>query len=170
MLFAALAARFGLEAILGAFLAGATVNILDRDENATHALLRVKLRAIGFGVLVPFFFVSTGMALDVRALVHLTVLGRVPVFLAALLIVRGVPAIVYAPFAERSREVAAAGLLQATSLSLPVVAGSIGVGLGLMSSSNYAALVAAGLLSVVIFPIVALRLLTAQGSSTRTVE
>jgi Kef-type K+ transport system membrane component KefB len=160
MLFATLATRFGLEAILGAFLAGATLKILDRDETATHALLKVKLRAIGFGVFVPFFFVSTGMSLDVRALVeHPATLARIPVFLVALLVVRAVPALLYRPFARRRRHLLAAGLLQATSLSIPVVAGSIGVGLGLLSASNFAALVAAGLLSVLTFPLVALKLL-----------
>jgi Kef-type K+ transport system membrane component KefB len=161
MLFASLATRFGLEAILGAFLAGATLNVLDRDEAATHALLRVKLQAIGFGVFVPFFFVSTGMALDVRALVdHPGTLARVPVFLAALLLVRAVPALVYGHVGPRRRQLIAAGLLQATSLSIPVVAGAIGVNLGLLSAANYAALVAAGLLSVLIFPALAVHLLT----------
>jgi Kef-type K+ transport system membrane component KefB len=162
MLFAAVATRFGLEAILGAFLAGACLKLLDRDETGTHTLLQLKLKAIGFGVFVPFFFVSTGMSLDVRALISSpAALGRVPVFLGALLLVRAAPALLYRPFAQRGRQVVAAGLLQATSLSIPVVAGSIGVGLGLISESDYAALVAAGLLSVLIFPIVALKLLAA---------
>jgi Kef-type K+ transport system membrane component KefB len=147
MLFASIATDFGLEAILGAFLAGATLKVLDRDESATHVLFRIKLRAIGFGVFVPFFFVSTGMELDVRSLVEQpATFARVPVFLAALLLVRAAPALFYRPFAQRHQQLAAAGLLQATSLSIPVVAGSIGVGLGLMSRSNYAALVADGLL------------------------
>jgi hypothetical protein len=84
----------------------------------------------------------------------------VPVFLAALIIVRGLPALVYRPFADRRGQVVAAGLLQATSLSIPVVAGQIGVSLGLIGPQSYVALVAAGLLSVVVFPLVALPLLT----------
>jgi Kef-type K+ transport system membrane component KefB len=169
MLFAWLATRFGLEAILGAFLAGATLRILDRDEMATHALLRVKLQAVGFGVFIPFFFVSTGMSLDIRALLdHPGVVARVPVFLLALILARALPAAVYRPFAPGRRQVAAAGLMQATSLSLPVVAGSIGVHLGLMSPSNYAALVAAGLLSVLLLPLIALRLLPSSGSHPHT--
>jgi Kef-type K+ transport system membrane component KefB len=168
MLFASLATRFGLEAILGAFLAGATLKLVDRDEAATHALLAVKLRAIGFGVFVPFFFVSTGMLLDIRSLIqHPAILARVPIFLAALLIARVVPVVLYRPFADSRRELVAAGLLQATSLSIPVVAGAIGVGLGLMSRSNYAALVAAGLLSVLIFPFLALRLLKFSAMPSR---
>jgi Kef-type K+ transport system membrane component KefB len=162
MLFASLASRFGVEAILGAFLAGQTLKMLDRDEGATHALLGIKLRAIGFGVFVPFFFVSTGMSLDVGALIdHPATLARVPLFLAALLVVRAAPVVLYRPFAQRGRELVAAGLLQATSLSIPVVAGDIGVRLGLMSASNYAALVAAGLLSLLIFPAVAVKALGA---------
>ena len=92
--FAALAARFGLEAILGAFLAGVTLTTVDRDESKTHALLRVKLKAIGFGVFVPFFFVSTGMTLDVRSLVDdPAVLARVPLFLVALILARAAPVV-----------------------------------------------------------------------------
>ena len=80
--------KFGLEAILGAFLAGATLKLVDRDEGMTHALFRQKLEAVGFGVFVPFFFVSTGIKLDVSHLFHSgSALVRVPLFLAALLLV-----------------------------------------------------------------------------------
>jgi Kef-type K+ transport system membrane component KefB len=158
--FVVLASRFGLEAILGAFLAGATLKLVDRDEAMTHAFFHGKLEAIGFGVFVPFFFVSTGIKLDVTSLFHSgAALARVPLFLAALLIVRGVPALLYRPFAERTAQLWAGGLLQATSLSIPVVAGQIGVDLGLIRPTNYVALVAAGLLSVILFPPVALTLL-----------
>ena len=159
MLFSALATEFGLEAILGAFLAGATLKLVDRDQQMTHSLFRIKLQAIGFGVFVPYFFISTGMALEVRSLGHVSTLARVPVFLVALLVVRSLPALLYRPLATRTRPLAAAGLLQATSLSLPVVGGSIGVNLGLISASNYVALVTAGLVSVLIFPVLATELL-----------
>jgi Kef-type K+ transport system membrane component KefB len=166
MTFAALATAFGLEAILGAFLAGATVNLLDRDQQMTHSLFRTKLQAVGFGAFVPFFFVSTGLTLDVRSLVESpSTLARVPIFLGALLIVRAVPALLYAPFAARRAQLVAAGLLQATSLGIPIVAGAIGVDLGLIRPANYVALVAAGLLSVVLFPLLALPLLAAPADS-----
>jgi Kef-type K+ transport system membrane component KefB len=158
--FVVLASRFGLEAILGAFLAGATLKLVDRDEAMTHAFFHGKLEAIGFGVFVPFFFVSTGIKLDVASLFHSgSALARVPLFLAALLVVRAVPALLYRPLAERSSQLVAGGLLQATSLSIPVVAGQIGVDLGLIRPTNYVALVAAGLLSVIVFPLVSLALL-----------
>jgi predicted Kef-type K+ transport protein len=82
----------------------------------------------------------------------------VPIFLAALLVVRGVPALVYRPIITRTQTFAAA-LLQATSLSFLVVAGQIGVQLDLLRPAVYAALVAAGLLSVLLFPLMALTLL-----------
>ena len=161
MTFAALATAFGLEAILGAFLAGATVKLLDRDQQMTHSLFRAKLQAVGFGAFVPFFFVSTGLTLDIRSLVSSpSTLARVPIFLGALLVVRAVPALLYAPFAARRTQLVAAGLLQATSLGIPIVAGAIGVDLGLIRPANYVALIAAGLLSVVLFPLLALPLLT----------
>jgi Kef-type K+ transport system membrane component KefB len=164
-LFVVLASKFGLEAILGAFLAGATLKLVDRDEMMTHAFFHRKLEAAGFGVFVPFFFVSTGIKLDVSSLVHSgSALARVPIFLSALLVVRGLPALLYRPFAERSGQLVAAGLLQATSLSIPVVAGQIGVDLGLIRPTNYVALVAAGLLSVVVFPLVSLTLLRGRAS------
>jgi Kef-type K+ transport system membrane component KefB len=159
-LFVVLASRFGLEAILGAFLAGATLKLVDRDEGMTHAFFHRKLEAAGFGVFVPFFFVSTGIGLDVRSLfAGGSALARVPLFLAALLLVRALPAFLYRPLAERGGQLVAGGLLQATSLSIPIVAGQIGVDLGLIRPINYVALVAAGLVSVVVFPLVSLTLL-----------
>lgn len=155
-LFAAVASRFGLEAILGAFLAGATLKLVDRDQMMTHALFHNKLEAVGFGVFIPFFFVSTGIQLDVAGLfASSSTLARVPIFLAALLLVRGLPALVYRSFGT-GRQLMAAGLFQATSLSIPIVAGKIGVDLGLIRPLNYVALVAAGLVSVIVFPVVAL--------------
>jgi Kef-type K+ transport system membrane component KefB len=164
-LFAALAAGFGLEAILGAFLAGATLRLVDRDRAMTHPLFHRKLEAAGFGVFVPVFFVTTGMRLDVQALVDSpSAIARVPIFLAALLLVRGLPALLYRPLASGRGQVIAGGLLQATSLSLLVVGGRIGVDMGLVAPTTFTALVAAGLLSVILFPLLALPLLRGSGS------
>ncbi|MGO4363341.1 cation:proton antiporter [Terrabacter sp. RAF57] len=159
MAFAAVASVFGLEAILGAFLAGATVSFLDRDELESHQQFRPKLQAVGFGALIPFFFVSTGMSLDVRSLVEQpSTSARIPVFLAAILLSRALPALVYRNVLDSTREAIAAGLLQATTLSIPIVGGLIGVQLGLILPDNYVALVAAGLVSVIVFPQLGLRL------------
>src|SRR2546423_495272 len=156
--FTFLAERFGLESILGAFLAGAVVSLVDRDQ-ATHPRFRVKLEAIGYGFLVPVFFVGSGVRLDLTGLLdHPSALARVPLFLLALLVARGVPALLGVR-AQGWRATVAIGLLQATSLPFIVTATQIGVTLGKISSVTAAALVCAGLLSVLIFPVVALGLL-----------
>jgi Kef-type K+ transport system membrane component KefB len=79
---------------------------------------------------------------------------RVPVFLAALLLARGLPALLYARVIGRSHAVTA-GLLQATSLPFVVTAAQIGVAVDAVSPVSAAALVAAGLLSTVPFPTIA---------------
>ncbi len=157
--FVVLAERLGLEAILGAFLAGAILKLVDRDQMLTHPQFRQKLEAVGYGVFVPVFFVATGVGFELNALfANATTLARVPIFLAALLAARGMPALVYKSLTTR-RQALAAALLQATSLSFLVVAGQIGVQLDLIRPAAYAALVAAGLLSVLLFPLTALTLL-----------
>ena len=111
--FVVLASKFGLEAILGAFLAGATLKLVDRDEGMTHAFFHGKLEAAGFGVFVPFFFVSTGIKLDVDSLFNSgSTLARVPLFLAALLdraraAGAPLPAVRRAPCSARRRRPAA---------------------------------------------------------------
>jgi Kef-type K+ transport system membrane component KefB len=166
--FVVLAERLGLEAILGAFLAGAIIKLVDRDQAMTHPEFGQKLAAVGYGVFVPFFFVSTGIRFDLDALLaDATNLVRVPIFLAALLVARGLPALVYTKLATRTQTLAAA-LLQATTLSFLVVAGRIGVDLGLVRPVVYAALVTAGLLSVMLFPATALSLLRSAEDRPRS--
>jgi Kef-type K+ transport system membrane component KefB len=167
--FVALAQHFGLETILGAFIAGGVLNLIDRDS-MSHPHFRLKLEAIGYGFVVPVFFVASGLRFDLGALLHSpSALTRVPLFLVALLIVRGVPATLYRR-SVGTRGAVAAGLLQATSLPLIVTATSIGEALHLITPVNGAALVAAGLLSVVIFPPIALGLLRREDKAAAGVE
>jgi len=157
--FTALAQRLGLETILAAFLAGATLRLIDQNQFRTHPNFSVKLEAIGYGFLIPIFFVSSGLQFDLRALfASSSSLLRLPIFLVALLAVRGLPALFYRRELGNRRAVAA-GLLQATSLPFIVAASAIGIALSLISPATGAALVGAGLLSVLAFPIAALMLL-----------
>ena len=157
--FAALAGQLGLEVILGAFVAGALLSVLDHDYRRTHPKFHDKLDAIGFGVFVPVFFVASGLQFDVGSLfADGRTLLRVPLFLAALLAARGLPALFYRPLVGSSRAVVA-GLLQATSLPFIVATTTIGVEMKALAPANASALVAAGLLSVVIFPMTAVALL-----------
>lgn len=111
--------------------------------------------SFGYGFLVPVFFVASGVSLDLRGLIaEPSALLRVPAFLIALLLVRGLPALLYLGSLGRSATVAAA-LLQATSLPFLVTAATIGMQTGFISPTTGAALVCAGLLSVMIFPALA---------------
>ena len=159
--FAAIAEQLGLEVILGAFIAGAIVSLVDRDEVMTHPDFRRKLEAVGFGVFIPAFFVTSGVRFDLDALTSSTSnLLMVPIFLAALLAARGLPALVYRRVID-GRQTAVAALMQATSLPFIVAATAIGMDLGLIDAAGSAALIGAGLLSVLLFPLGGLVLLRA---------
>src|SRR3954466_10685464 len=157
--FAALAESLGLEVILGAFIAGAIVSLVDRDQAMTHPEFRRKLEAVGFGFFIPAFFLTSGVpcALAARPAPAPNLL-MVPFFLAALRLARGVPAIVYRGALD-ARQTAIAGLMRATSLPFIVAATAIGRELDLISAAASAALIGAGLLSVLLFPLGGLLLL-----------
>lgn len=167
VLFAFVAERLGLETILGAFIAGALLSILDRDRQMTHPRFREKLEAAGFGIFIPVFFVVSGVRFDLNALTSSAgALARVPVFLLALLAVRGLPALLYRSDLGGRRTVVAA-LLQATSLPFIVAATQIGIELGTIDATTGSALVGAGILSVLFFPLIALTVL--RGGQPRRV-
>jgi Kef-type K+ transport system membrane component KefB len=150
----ALAARFGVELLLASFIAGAMLSIVDRDQ-MSHPQFQTKLQALGYGFLIPVFFISSGLQFDVSSLTNAASLAKVPIFVAALLLVRGLPAAVYLR-SVAPRQALGAGLLQATSLPFLVAATEIGLVLGVIQASTAAALVAAGLVSVIAFPALAL--------------
>lgn len=157
--FVALAERLGLEVILAAFIAGAVLKLADRDTT-THPNFRLKLEALGYGLFIPIFFVTSGMMFDVRSLIGSpSSFALVPLFLAALLVVRGLPAALLYRRIVGVRHSLVAGFLQATSLPFLVAAAQIGIELEVISRRNGAALVAAGLLSMLVFPAVALAIL-----------
>jgi Kef-type K+ transport system membrane component KefB len=160
--FAAAAQQLGLEVILGSFAAGAVLSLADPDRAMTHPEFRRKLETIGFGVFIPVFFVTSGIRFDLGALAGSA--SMVPLFLAALLAVRGLPAVLYG--LDR-RETLVAGLLQATSLPFLVATTAIGQELGLIGAGEAAALVGAGLLSVLLLPAAGLALLQAGPAQVR---
>jgi Kef-type K+ transport system membrane component KefB len=157
--FAAIADSLGLESILGAFIAGAVLSLLDKDEQITHPEFRRKLEAVGFGIFIPVFFVTSGVNYDLDALTSsASNVLMVPIFLAALLAARGLPALLYRRLLD-TKHTAIAGLMQATSLPFIVAAVAIGEDLNLVTAAEGAALIGAGLLSVLLFPVIGLGLL-----------
>lgn len=159
LVFVAFSGRIGVETVLGAFVAGALLRVVDPQARLTHEVFMGKVQAIGYGFLVPAFFVATGVGFDLDALTdEPDSMVLVPAFLVGLLVVRGLPALVYRREMGLRRAMAA-GLLQATSLSFLIVAATVGKQLETIDAATSAAVVGGGLLSVVLFPPLALGLL-----------
>jgi Kef-type K+ transport system membrane component KefB len=163
----ALAAEsLGFEAILGAFLAGVLVRTLDPEPEQSHPRYPIKLEAIGFGLLIPVFFVTSGITLDIDGLIKKpAALAGVPLLVLALLMVRGVPTLAFRGLLPTT-ELVAVGLIEATSLPFLLTVSAIGTEMDLLDPSTAAALVAAGIVSVLIFPPLALQLLQRSGGSS----
>lgn len=163
----ALAEGLGLEAILGAFVAGALLSALDRDRAMTHTRFREKLDAVGFGVFIPVFFVTSGVRFDLAALGDPGALALVPLVLVAMVVVRGAPALLLRRRVG-TRRALAGGLLQAVpSIAFLVATAEIGMGLGALSARTGAALIAAGLLALLLLPTLGLALLGRRGPDVR---
>jgi Kef-type K+ transport system membrane component KefB len=144
----------GLDTVLGAVTAGIVVSLAVRG-NQREALAH-KVDGLGFGFFIPIFFVVSGIRFDLTALLATpSTILRVPLFLVLFLVVRGLPALLLyrkdLPFSERL----ALALLCATELPLVVAITTIGVATGKMHPENAAALVGAGMLSVLLFPLIA---------------
>jgi Kef-type K+ transport system membrane component KefB len=117
-------------------------------------------------VFIPVFFVTSGLRFDLHALfASASTAARVPLFLLAIYLARGLPAIAYVRLLGRSRSVIV-GVLQATSLTVIIAATQIGLQLGVVSRASAAGLIAAGLLSVIISPALALVLLRREQPAT----
>jgi Kef-type K+ transport system membrane component KefB len=149
VLLIAVADRFHLDAVLGAFLAGL---VLRRWAGTNVDALRTKLDAVGYGFFVPVFFVYSGMRLDVRAVGQAPL--RLLLFLGLLLALRGLPVLAVYRRVLCPRERVQTALVAATTLPLLVALTEIGLRNGTMLHENASALVAAGMLSVLIFPVV----------------
>ncbi len=152
-----LAREFGLDLILGAFAAGMVVRLASSGDRGE--VLRQKLDAIGYGFLVPFFFVVSGIKFNLGSLLESAdALLRVPLFVALFLLLRGSPSLLfYRKHLLRSERLPFI-LYISTALPLVVAITDIGVATGRMRSENAAALVGAGMVSVLLFPMLALAL------------
>jgi Kef-type K+ transport system membrane component KefB len=150
----ALAGRFGLDVVLGAFIAGIIVRRFSPEQESP---LQMKVEAIAFGFLIPLFFVVSGANLDINSIVQNP--GRLVLFFALLLVVRGLPQLViYRSALPETRQRIRFSLLVATGLPIIVAVTSLEVGAGVMDPRNAAALVGAGALSVLVFPLLGNRI------------
>jgi Kef-type K+ transport system membrane component KefB len=147
------AERFGLDVVLGAMLAGIVLRSWTRRMGVDVEPLEVKLDAVGYGIFIPIFFVASGMSLDVQSIIRNPL--RLLVFLLLLVVVRGLPSLlIYArvlPLIQRLEMT----FITATTMPLLIALAEIGLRDGTMLPANAAALVGAGVLSVLFFPSIA---------------
>lgn len=153
-----LSIALGLDMLLGAFAAGVLYRVLltgapERDAK----LVEAKIEAIGFGFLVPIFFINTGITFDLEGLTSdPSALLLLPIFIVALLVVRGIPSTLAAPAGAGIADRSALLLFGATGLPIIVAVTGIGVDQGALDTGTAAALVAAGMISVLLFPLLGL--------------
>jgi len=153
-----LAVELDLELVLGAFAAGVIYAVATKDAPGA-AVLKTKLDAIAFGFLVPVFFIRSGLTFDLEGLLNSSsALVQLPVFLALFLLARGLPAVLEARHLGRDA-ILPLGFLTASTLPLVVTIAESGVRDGQLGSATAAALVGAAMLTVLIFPAVALALM-----------
>ena len=152
----AFASRFGLDVVLGAMLAGIVLRIWTRRLNLDTENLERKFDTVGYGIFIPIFFISSGMTIDLTAIIHSPL--RLLVLLALLLVVRGLPSLLIYRHDLNPRERVEMTFITATSLPLLIALAEIGEQDGVMLPATAAALVGAGVLSVLIYPLIAVGL------------
>ena len=152
----AFASRFGLDVVLGAMLAGMVLRAWTRRFKMDTTGLEHKFDAVGYGIFIPIFFVSSGMTLDLKAISQDPL--RLLLFLLLLLVVRGLPSLLVYRRALTVRQRVEMTFITATSLPLLIALAEIGEQDGVMLPATAAALVGAGVLSVLIYPLIAVGL------------
>ena len=152
----AMASRFGLDVVLGAMLAGIVLRVWTRRLNMDIEALEHKFDAVGYGIFIPIFFISSGMSLDLKSISQDPL--RLILFFLMLLIVRGLPSLLVYRRALPARQRVEMTFITATTLPLLIALAEIGRQDGVMLPATAAALVGAGVLSVLVFPLVAVRL------------
>ncbi len=160
----ALSIFLGIDMLLGAFAAGVLGRLLLQGAPAREAeITEAKVEAVGFGLLIPVFFINTGITFDLEGLVSdARTLILLPVFTILLLVTRGLPTAMLAPRGSTVRERVSTGFFGATGLPIIVAVTALGVDAGDLDPGMAASLVGAGLLSVLIFPLVGLTVRTSQ--------
>jgi Kef-type K+ transport system membrane component KefB len=147
------AQHFGLDAVLGAMLAGIVLRTWTRRMDVDVAPLEEKLDAVGYGFFIPIFFVTSGMTLDIQSIAKNPI--RLIVFFVLLLVVRGLPCLLVYRNAMPARQRVEMTFITATTMPLLIALAEIGLSDGVMVPANAAAMVGAGVLSVLVFPSVA---------------
>jgi Kef-type K+ transport system membrane component KefB len=146
--------ELGMELVLGAYTAGMVIAMLVRDTRAE--ILENRLTSIGSGFFIPLFFITSGVEFDLPGLVTSPAsLARLILFCAGFLIVRIIPVVLYKHVLPE-RDLLPLALFSSTTLPLVVAVTYLGVRTGDMLPENASALVAAAVITVAVFPALAI--------------
>jgi Kef-type K+ transport system membrane component KefB len=148
-----LAVEVGFDFVLGAFAAGLVVGLTLSSPKSEP--VRMRLEGIGFGFLIPVYFVATGMNFDLDSLLTPTGLGLAALFLSLLFVVRGASSLLWLRELGRRRTLSLA-LFGATGLPLIVAIVGIGTDRGAIATDVGTSLIGAGMISVLLFPLLAI--------------
>ena len=152
----ALASRFGLDVVLGAVLAGIVLRGWTQHLRMDTESLEHKFDAVGYGLFIPIFFISSGMSLDLKSISGDPL--RLLVFFVLLIVVRGLPSLLVYRRALAPVQRVEMTFITATSLPLLIALATIGEQDGVMLPATAASLIGAGVLSVLVFPLIAVSL------------
>lgn len=169
ILLVALSIVLQLDMLLGAFVAGLVWRLMMRDaDESDREAVESKVEALAFGFLVPIFFIYTGITFDLASLLAQPVLlAMVPLATIALFVVRGLPSMLSAPEESSTRDRWSIAFLGATGLPIIVAVTGIGVDQQLIPAMIATVLVAGGMLSVLLYPLIGMLL---RGDSTKRVH
>ncbi|MGH3216572.1 MAG: cation:proton antiporter [Trebonia sp.] len=152
----AVASRFGLDVVLGAVLAGMVLRGWTQHLRMDTESLEHKFDAVGYGLFIPIFFIYSGMSFDLKSIIEDPL--RLLVFFVLLLVVRGLPSLLVYRRALAPVQRLEMTFITATSLPLLIALAEVGQQDGVMLPATAASLVGAGVLSVLVFPLIAVGL------------
>jgi Kef-type K+ transport system membrane component KefB len=152
----ALASRFGLDVVLGAVLAGIVLRGWTQHLRMDTESLEHKFDAVGYGLFIPIFFISSGMSFDLKSISEDPL--RLLVFFVLLIVVRGLPSLLVYRRALAPVQRVEMTFITATSLPLLIALATIGEQDGVMLPATAASMIGAGVLSVLVFPLIAVSL------------
>ena len=162
---ALLAEKVGAENILGAFVAGIVIKLLEPEEST-----REKLDAIGYGFLIPIFFIMTGVKLDIPALLqNKKVLLLIPLFFIAFIIAKSVAFFVLKRSFKRQNALAGS-FLSATTITLVLAVLQVAQEIKAISDAQAGAFLLAAILTCLVGPFGFNKLFTAEAEDTQKIR
>jgi Kef-type K+ transport system membrane component KefB len=155
-----LANELGMELVLGAYTAGTVIAVLVRGTRAE--ILENRLMSIGSGFFIPLFFITSGVEFDLPGLFTSPgSIARLILFFAGFLFIRVIPVRLYKSVLPEN-DLLPLAFLSSTTLPLVIAVTFLGVRSGDMLAENAHAIVGAAVITVTVFPVLAL-LLRAKG-------